>query len=186
MTGDGLELVFNSQEGASHDVIYVCRRDTLQAEFSAPTVLPGINVTQLVRHPVISPNGLWLAVTVGGDKQTQSKICIYHRKSRSETFELSIDPALTPQGSWDVVDYISNDGKSILLTVNSSKSRNVFVAERNHTKEKFQLMKVFPPQLQETKMDSPWISADGKSIYFHSRELSGGHGNLDIWVAHRD
>lgn len=186
MTGDGLELVFNSQEGASHDVIYVCRRNTLQAEFSTPTVLPGINVTQLVRHPVISPNGLWLAVTVGGDKQTQSKICIYHRNSRSETFELSIDPALTPQGSWDVVDYISNDGKSILLTVNSSKSRNVFVAERNHTKEKFQLMKVFPPQLQETKMDSPWISADGKSIYFHSRELSGGHGNLDIWVAHRD
>lgn len=186
ISGDGLELVFNSNEGTQHDVIYVCQRKSLQEEFGESQRLEGVSTSHLTRHPILSPNGLWLVVTVGSNEKPQGAITVYHRESRNEPFELAMENAYPPTGTWDIANCISDNGLSMLVTTSTRDSKKVLLVERKSTTEKFERVSDLPAVLAETGMDTPWLTADGRTIYFHSRELADGEGNLDIWVAHRE
>jgi len=183
ISGDGLMLVFSSsRNGTTHGEIRISERKSLAEPFGDPVRVPDpVNRTGWSITPALSADGLSLLVTTtkpntlgGGD------IVMYTRNTRTEAFgNETIFPVPVNSPFHDIASWISDDRRVLIRTNMDTK------LTRFHTRATADDPFGPPQLLYAPNPHRVWLSPDGMRMYFHSREVPGGEGDLDIWVVHR-
>ncbi|MBX3452402.1 MAG: protein kinase [Planctomycetaceae bacterium] len=190
VSGNGLSLIGLSQSSQRKRQVAAATRQDLQKPFSAPALLPSPVNENSAMHPVQSSDGLTLLVTSTRPGSRNGDIWMFTRPALDRPFETVENlpfPANTPD--WDMPAYISND-RLVLLTMSQGKDfRRIFLVTRVSVGAPFgpavPLDMPLGPATDSTGNGAFTLSGDGKSVYFYSRSMPGGHGAMDIWVSRR-
>lgn len=186
ITGDGLEL-FLSNTGASRHV-WLAKRAAIDQPFGDPVRLaPPVNVSDENLSPVVSSDGLRLAIySPRGELQIATRF--FERGTRSEPFREAAPfrrCAGLEKGRVDPV-WFSADGRVLLTMVLHGDSWPHYWHVRASSAEQFSPGMPFgEPFVGNIAPGRAWVSPDGQRMYFHSREVPGGQGNLDLWMVRR-
>jgi serine/threonine protein kinase/formylglycine-generating enzyme required for sulfatase activity len=189
LSSDGLVLIFSStRTGSEQEDLWICERKTVNEPFGAPERMPKpVNTRAVERSPFLSADGLTLLVTTtglggpgGGD------IAMFTRKNRSESFASpSILPATINSPDFDVADWLSPDGCVLAVTRKPGPNPEVLFFVRPDANSPFGLGQKFDGIFAKIHAGHPWLSPDGKRMYFHSRELVDGKGKMELWMSRR-
>jgi hypothetical protein len=108
-------------------------------------------------------------------------IVMYTRNNRTEAFgNETVLPEPVNSPGYDIASYISND-RCLVIRCRMDKPPEARFHVRSSENEPFG-----PPQpLSPRNPHRFWLSPDGMRLYFHSRDIPNGHGELDLWVMHR-
>ncbi len=183
MTRDGLTLVFATYGGANPDDIMICTRRSLDEPFEVPEFLPEpTNSARPERTPTISNDGLFLWLTGIRPGSRNGDIFQFGRDSNNVPFSrlINVGGDLNSD-SWDLVDSITSDGMGLIKTEQGENQTRTQLYLRNAVTEPFGNPQPFGP----FRMGKPFMSVDGQRVYFHSRDLPGGFGELDLYVMKR-
>jgi len=97
--------------------------------------------------------------------------------------ELLGDPNYPGNDLWS--PKLASDGLSLYFAVSvPGFAEQIGVATRPDRASPFGLGQVLPPPLNQSGEGTPYLSLDGRSLYFYSSR-SGGAGNRDLYVATR-
>jgi peptidoglycan-associated lipoprotein len=162
-------------------------RGSLDDPFGEPVRLPDpVNSAGEEGSPFLSPDGLNLFLSaLRPGALDPAHIVMFSRKTRGEPFgRETVLGAPVNTAVMDVPDWVSADGRVLVTTkmVGNPPFKTVFHV-RPTADAPFGPAQSFGPPVE--RPSRPWLSSDGRRMYFHSREVPGGHGNLDLWVTHR-
>lgn len=184
ITGDGLELFFTSRRGGlTNDEIWQCKRAAINEPFGEPRLLsPVVNSKWSDRGAVVSPDGLRMWITAARNSATSGDVFEFSRVSRQVDFdqEHPVGPDLNST-YWDAMCSVTSDLLGLVKTEQSPPRGRCVLHVRSATTEFFGPPEPFGP----VPMGRPFVSANGRRVYFHSRELPNGHGELDLYVVER-
>lgn len=193
ITGDGLELYFASERGGSatgYADIYVATRTTIFDPWSAPMPVAQLNSTDEDQSPGITADGLTIyfssrrptALISGGSANTW----VSTRPDRTS-------PWSTPQLVFEVSSTFdefepqpdaSNTHLVFYRQINST-DRDIFISTRTTSVMPW-ATPVPIPEINTMGIErSPFLTADGLTIWFSSDRASGTAGSNDIYVATR-
>ncbi|MCA9601519.1 MAG: hypothetical protein R3A78_16485 [Polyangiales bacterium] len=192
-TADLLEFYFSSNRGSTPDT-WVAKRESSDALWGAPEIVPGIAGTASEETPQISRDGLrlWFASTTGeGDKD----IFLSTRETRESPWSTPV--ALNLWNNESETDYDRdvgefNDGRSMFFSSNhrsagqSGDDYDIFVV--NRVGDDFTQWGT-PVRVSQVSVDGendmgPFPSVDGSRLYFHRQHASTG--DADLYVAERE
>ena len=185
LTGDGLEL-FLSDNADSHD-FWLSKRSSLDQPFGEPVKLgPPVNSSHFDEIAEISSDGLTLCISSmrpDPQKTAGSGVYLLRRKSRDEPFgeATNLGPNVNTSG-YIVPNWISSDGLVLLTTIMKQKPWPYLLHVRRSIAEPFPPGEPFGEPFEPA---SAWFSPDGRRLYFHSRDIAGGFGDLDLWMSRR-
>ncbi len=189
MSADGLLLALcSSRDGSEKDDIWLATRKSVDDPFGTPVRLPSpINSNSYERAPVLSADGLTLLLTSmrhGGKRS--GEILTFTRKSRDEPFgNETLLPEPVNTESFDTPNWISPDGRMIITTIMSMPPFETRYHLRAGVGQPFGPPMSLGTPFGKVNSGRPWISPDGQRMYFHTRELPGGHAELDLWMTSR-
>jgi serine/threonine protein kinase len=186
ITGDGLELYLSNTGVSRH--VWMAKRAAIDQPFGDPVRLaPPVNVTDENLSPTVSSDGLTLA-TYSARGELQIATRFFERGTRSEPFREAAPfrrCAGLERGRVDPV-WLSTDGRVLLTTVMHGDSWPHYWHVRASTAEQFSPGIPFgEPFVGNVAPGRAWVSPDGQRMYFHSREVPGGRGDLDLWMVRR-
>jgi Tol biopolymer transport system component len=188
LSADGLSLYFYSTRpgGLGNRDVWLSTRADARAEFTAPTLLAGVNSADVDHLPWVSPDELtllWLTIRSGG--VGQNDIWIARRNFRSDGFS-SVAPL-------NGVNSTSNEGRAVLsndeLTIYFASERpgglgsmDLWVATRNDRAGSFSQVSNLAG-LNSSGLDlDPFLSADGRELMFSSSR----DGRIRLWRSVRE
>ena len=187
LTGDGRVLMFAAGAGTDRSEVRVRTRATREEPFGPAEKLPApVNGGgSWTAAPVLSSDGLTLLATrfvTGGPGK--GDVVRFTRPSRDAAF--GADEVLPPpvsSAAFDGAAWVSDDGRVLVRT----KMERPPFETRFHVRGAagYGPGREFAVPGVVTEVGRPWLSADGSRLYFHSRELPGGAGDLDLWVSRR-
>lgn len=184
LTSNGLVLVFGSiRTGSEREDVWMSTRQTVDEPFSkARRLPPPINSDQFDRAAVLSPDGLriWVSSTRAGTRS--SDIFQFSRRSRDADFdqEVSVGMHLNTD-QWDTPACVTSDGLGLIKNELPGTGIGCLLHVRANVDEPFGPGEPFGA----VHMGKPFVSPDGRRVYFHSRENPDGYGNLDLYVIRR-
>lgn len=186
ISGDGLIIAFSSGAVGEtvDDILFAVRND--QNEPFGPTLRPEspVNSDGYERHPVLSRDGLQLAVTVSRSGIRKGSALLFERASRTDPFlNMRLDPNL--QDGWGVVSCFAGDNSGLLKSTLIKDTEMITWHSRDPIKGTYSTGIPLQPPFDKLKYGQPQLSADGMSLYYHSRALQDGFGELDLWVSRR-
>lgn len=192
LSGDGLTLALTRRQGANPEDAWVSERASRDQPFGDPVRLPAeVNAPApglWIRNPVLSADGRALLVTTparatqgGGD------IALFVREPGGAFAHRPLPGSPINSPSFDVGCWISDDRRVLIRTRMDKGSSETWFHTRATADGAFgEGLKFDIPDLPEgAEVGRPWLSPDGMRLYFHSRSLPGGPGDLDIWVVER-
>jgi len=190
MTGDGLMLFFISRRaGSMSDDVWVGKRKSVEEAFGEPERLPApVNSANFERAPVISDDGLTLLVTSQRAGTRGADVFMFTRKSREEAFgkETLLPPPISTE-VFDSGDWVSNDRRVIICTRMEKMPFECRLISRPSLDAAFgspqELAALLPPN---AILDRAWVSVDARRLYFHSRTIPEGAGEVDLWMIRRE
>jgi serine/threonine protein kinase len=186
LSGDGLQLAFIVREGG--DDVWLSRRMSRSEPFGTPQQLsPPVNTRFPDSAVIMSPDGLTLCITSPRPgKFAGSDGYLFTRSSASANFdsEQNLGRNVNTKG-FVVPNWISNDRRFLLATIQASPPFQTSWHARSSESEPFGDGQPLGPPFDHTQAGGARLSQDGQRIYFHSRELDGGQGDLDLWVSAR-
>ena len=182
LSADGLMLVYNTTGGSGafgNNDLYVLRRKSPDAPWESPANLgPNVNSPQNDEAPALSADALTLLFRSdrpGGSGSGDLFMCL--RSSLAEPF----GPATNfgPQ-----INTSSNEGDPHVLadgaTVWFERTGVPHITFRTSTGL---LSSIALPEQREL-YQNPWLSPDGRRLYFASKR-PGGQGDYDLWLTRR-
>ena len=187
LSGDGLQLVYSAiPPGGSAQEVMIATRTSRDEPFGQPVVLPQpINSAGEDRHPVLSPDGLILALTsVRGGQQTGGPL-IFTRPTPTAEFNPTPTVDVHLQGGWSVIYSFSSDGRGLLKTTMADDVETITWHTRPADSPDWSEGQPLPAPFDAIQFGAPFLSTDGNTIYFHSRSLPDGQGDLDLWMSRR-
>jgi len=186
ITGDGKLLAMSVLVAERTAITMFSSRGSQSEAFGNPVRnLDQVNPNGWETAPVLSGDGLTLVFTAPRRlPNSGSALLMYTRKTRNEQFdnELVFQPANS--SSFTVADWISNDRLVLISTRLNKDMNNCRFQTRPNTETPFGPLQSFGSSLENVNMGRPWLSPDGKRIYFHTRTLEG-EGDLDLWMSTR-
>ncbi len=166
----------------------------VHADFNCgmPTLLgPGINSpdgSEMVRF--ISSDGLEMYLDWGSPAWGHWDICVSRRVTTDSDWgpPENLGTPVNTQGGETCV-FISADGLSLYSASNRTGTMgqaDIWVANRLTKQDPWGEPVNLGPAINSTAWDGePWLSPDGKELYFVSFRTAG-YGNADVWVARRE
>jgi hypothetical protein len=156
--------------------------------FGDPVRLPEpVNSATSERVPYFSVDGLTLIVTTirrGG--VGHGHLVMYTRAARDKPFgNESLLPQPISSQFYNSADWLSGDGLVIATTRMGTPPFQTRYFTRPTRDAPFGPEQLFGPQLDKINPGRPWLSPDGKRMYFHSREITPRHGDLNLWMSER-
>lgn len=145
---------------------------------------PAVNTPFFDEHPEVSPDGLSLWLSGGGD------LWVSQRSSTQVSLgpRVNAGDAMNYGGSWDSEPSLTADGLQLFFSSDretTDKDLNLWSCSRNS------LSDPWSPAVRLDSMENssvwdlcPAISADGTTLFFSS-DRNGGEGSSDIWIASR-
>jgi hypothetical protein len=94
-------------------------------------------------------------------------------------------PAPVNSPAFDAGAWVSDDGRVLVRVRMDRPPFECRFHVRGSRAEPFGPPRAFGVAGDATDLGRPWLSPDGMRLYFHSRDLPGGRGDLDLWVARR-
>lgn len=186
LSGDGLQLVFVARE--SNDDVWWSSRATRDAAFGAPKRLTApVNSSASESVVIFSPDGLTLCVTSARPgKFAGADGYLFTRSAPTADFggEQNLGRNVNTKG-FVVPNWISNDRKFVIVTAHTSPPFQTTWHTRTSESEPFGIGQPLGPPFDKTQAGGARLSADGQRLYFHTRDIPGGRGELDIWQSHR-
>jgi hypothetical protein len=139
--------------------------------------------------PTLSADGLVLVFQSnreGGLGDTDLWMCT--RASRKEPFGQPVNLGATVNsGGLEIQPALSADGLTLLFSSDRSGGhgrRDLWMCRRASRAERFSVPVVLGPEVNSSDDDeSPFLSADGLKLLFHSTR--GGQGGFDLWMCER-
>jgi serine/threonine protein kinase len=189
ISGDGLTILFARGESRATRDIWMVERPSKTEPFGAPVKLPEPVNTKYNEHvPILSADGLWLCLgATRAQRWADSDIYYYHRKSRQEPFaeETNAGQHVNRIG-FMTPGWISSDGKTLLACSIHTSGNSAHLHQRASITEPFGKGIPLAPELSgDYAVENGTLSADGQRLYFHSRRIPKGVGDLDIWMIRR-
>lgn len=185
VTGDGLELFFNSNRDGSSD-LYLSRRDSVDQPWGDPQPVVGTGINTANNNetaPEVSTDGLTLYFSSNrpGGKGSQD-IYITRRRARGAAWS---PPDLVPQLNSTAADYSPvEDQSGLVVFFYSSRdgTQDLFMATRPSKDDTWRLVTaVAELNSADDNQADPFISSDGLTLYFGS----GAPNLLDLYVTRR-
>lgn len=189
MSGDGLMVVFcSARDGQKFGDVWAAERKTRAIPFEKPfRLLEPVNSNQDEAAPILSADGLTLCLTSQrANSNTHGRIWLFTRTNRQERFgnpEVLGPPVDTPY--YDVAAWIANDQSLFFASTFSAPPYPTNLFTFDSTSRQFVKTDFFTPQQIAMELGRPWLSTDGRRLYFHTRRIPGGMGDLDLWVMER-
>ncbi len=186
LSGDGLQLAFVVREGT--DDVWLSRRTTANEPFGPPVRLDApVNSQASDSVVVFSPNGLTLCISSARPgKFAGSDVYSFTRPSLATNFgnEQNLGRDVNAAGMI-VPNWISNDRKLLVATAMISPPFRTSWHSRSSEAEPFGKGQSLGTRIENTPMGGARLSVDGQRLYFHSRDIPGGKGELDLWMTRR-
>jgi Tol biopolymer transport system component len=194
ISSDGLSLYFTSDRagGSGGLDLWVATRITVSDPWGQPVNLGStVNSSAWDTCPNISPDGLSLffeSMRPGGSGDVD--IWVTTRATTDDDWGNPVNLGPTVNSSaWDSCPSISADGLSLYFCSyrpGASGSCDLWVATRATVSDPWEQSVNLGPAVNSSASDySPGISADGRTLFFHSTDRPGGFGNWDLWVTMR-
>jgi Tol biopolymer transport system component len=179
---DGLSLYFFSTRpgpGVQGDRdIWVARRDSVDAEFGAPAVLPAVNGPDLEHLPRLSRDELSIAFVSGRDSPNgASNLWVATRASRSVDFSAAAEvPGINTNAREEGFSF-SEDGLTLFFSSNRADGSNMdlFVATRPDIGASFGAPQPLEDLNSGVEDLDPQLSPDGLELFFSS-DRAGAFG----------
>ncbi|MHC4464479.1 MAG: hypothetical protein ACYS9C_09785 [Planctomycetota bacterium] len=193
ISGDGLELYFNSQRsgGYGHYDVWVSTRETTGDPWGEPVNLgPTINTSRLDGCEQISADGLTLHFTSnrpGGYGGWD--IYVTTRDTASDPWgePVNLGPPFNTSAA-DGPAFMSADGLELFFDSSrpgGSGSTDIYMTTRATIDDPWVEPINLGPTVNSSAVDSSAnISADGLTLFFMSNR-PGGYGKFDLWVTRR-
>ena len=182
LTTDGLNLFFSSNRtgGLGKSDIWVCRRDRIDAPWSAP---------ENVGVPVNTVGGEAGPHVIDGFRLYWGGGALY-MASRSSLLAQFGTPikllGIVPrEGESFWKPTLSGDERVMLFSRTKMQSESIWFSSRMSANDAFNM--AAPLEAINAISDSacaPSLSSDGRTLLFSSKH-NGGHGNTDIWITRR-
>jgi serine/threonine protein kinase len=188
ISGDGTILIFPSNRNGSFH-LWMATRPNVDAEFGEPIELNGpVNGDGYDIAACLSGDGLALyhhtyrtGIAGKGDVVSTRRP---NRTSDFVRFQLHPSPLNTPH--FDVCDWVSHDELTIVVThMPEGFPQETRIMSRASKDEPFANPRSLGAVFDQIVFGRPWLSPGGERIYFHSRAIPNGHGELDLWMAKR-
>ncbi len=183
VTGDQLELIFNSDRSGNSQ-LYFSRRDSVDEPWGDPQLVPGLNSADSETAPELSTDGLTLYFSsnrAGG--KGKHDIYITHRDNRDAAWD---PPDLVPELNSAVNEYSPvEDDSGLVIYFYSTRDggdQDLFMATRPSRDDLWHTPPVLVEELNSADNDAdPFVAGDGLTLYYGT----GVSGMLDIHVAGR-
>jgi hypothetical protein len=188
LTGDGLELFFRHGHTAETMRIWHCRRASRNDPFGEPKPLANVGVYSAWHaSPAVSADGLSLLVTTTPRGNNASgEITLYTRPNRDADFGNEVVfPAPINSPAFDISSWVSNDRTVLVRQRMENKRQETRFHTRPTPTAEFGPAQSFAGLPEGIEVGRPWLSPDGERMYFHTRDLDGGNGQVDLWVTKR-
>jgi serine/threonine protein kinase len=182
ISGDGLLLVFTSTDQPTGESLWQSVRSSRDRPFGEP-----VRITKgyIDRHPAVSADGLCLAFT---RHSGTAKLSLWRRDSRESDFLPADEQVAAANTSrWVVANDFTHDGLGLLTSSKvdeATSPMSLHFHTRPDRSSPFGVGKLLPAEVGQNK-DRAVLSADRGALYFHARDLTGSHGDLDLWVIRR-
>jgi len=191
-TADGLETYFSDDRpgGYGGTDLYVQKRDSVDAGWGPPENLgPNVNTPNNDIWGPVSADGLTLYFSSFGrpDGYGRSDLYVTTRPTRSDSWGVAtnLGPAVNSP-SYDIQPILSPDG--LLFFFVSGRpgglgDSDLWMTRRANLSDPWEQAVHLGATLNSPADDSsPYISADGSTLYFQSSR-AGGYGGVDLWQA---
>ena len=186
LSGDGLQLVFVVR--GTNDDIWLSQRTTIDEPFGTPVRMEApVNTDAMESAATLSADGLTLCVTSTRQGKLAGSDCyMFIRSSLSAPFGNPFNAGREVNTAGMIIpNWISNDRKLLLITTMTTRPFRSTWHRRASEGEPFGAPFPLGPPFVRSEAGNARLSADGQRLYFHSREIPRGHGDLDLWVVHR-
>ncbi|MFC1763827.1 hypothetical protein ACFL6U_17350 [Planctomycetota bacterium] len=195
LSPDGLELYFSSMRPGGYGAVdtWVTRRTTKDDAWGTPVNLgSSFNTSADEGFVTFSSDGLTLYFSDYSTFQPggfgKSDLWMTVRPTVSDPWEtpLNLGPTVN-SANHDQIPSISSDGLMLFFASNRPGGQgktDIWMARRATEADDWST----PVNLGSVINSSHWddgvsISADGRTLYFHSMNRSGGYGGQDLWQA---
>ena len=184
LSADGLSLYFQSSRSGLPQ-IYVANRETLDADWSVPELLPEpINSNYITGEPSLSTDGLTLVFL--SSKPPRNGIFDLWMSSRASIDDPWSEPIhLGKQGlnseQWQGSPSIFGDGFGSTLVYHASSGARIASRERHG--DPFVLSQPLDPDGNLEGIYTPFVTENGKSLYYRRTDVLVE--TSDIWLARR-
>ena len=144
----------------------------------------GVNSIYFDEHPEVTPDGLTMWLSGGGELWT----C--QRNSIEEPFgpKVNAGPAINFGGSWDSAPSLTADGLHLFFYSDRDtdhRDMNLYSCSRSSLNDPWSPAVMLNSEVNSPDSDiCPAVSADGTTLIFTSNR-SGGSGGDDLWMATR-
>lgn len=132
----------------------------------------------------VTPDGN--TILVGGSETSVGRLSHRINGGWSDPEDIPMD------GYYNLSDYysvfLSNDGKTILMGIQQRDTRgdrDLYISLRREDGTWTSPRNLGPTINTKEVETSPYLAADGRTLYFASDGLPGGHGGRDIWMSRR-
>jgi hypothetical protein len=189
MPDDARELYFVSTRAPSAGVdIWVSRRDSVDDDWGPPDPVPELNSADADQDPEISADGLTLYLTsnraVAGAKGGFD-LFISRRDTRDGDWSM---PELVPElnsADSDMAAVTNEAGTAMVFHRSIAGALDLYVSERESPADDWDMpIRLTGIDTDEAQEADPWLSADGRTLYFNSNR-TGGSGDSDIYKTTR-
>jgi hypothetical protein len=185
---DRLTALFSTDRpgGSGGYDLWVAVRSDLQAPFSAPSPVPGLNSANDERQPVLSGDSLHLYF-MSNHGTSAFRIVEATRNAVTGGFAPPVDVAGLASGVGDVSPWLSKDGTQIYFgsgRTGGLGGNDIYVADLSSAGASNVVDLTAVDSVDDDA--SPVLSRDGLTLYFASKRADpAASGNDDIWIARR-
>ena len=183
VSSGGLTMFLTSGQASTRD-IYISRRDSGTAAFTAPALVTALSSSEEDRHPFLAldERDLWLASSRGAG----SNLRIYRAAFDGGDFAAPVQILELASPTDDAAPVLSADGLTIYFASQrtGSQARDVWRASRSVRDGVFSTIENVS-ELNSASDDLPgWLSPDNCRLYF-STSRGSTSGEHRLWLATR-
>jgi Tol biopolymer transport system component len=189
VTGDGLEIIFNSSRSApgyGNGDLWVATRTTTSMPFGTPTLITELSTPQDETAPKMTEDGL--TIYFGSDRRNGGTdlrdIYVATRANRSAAWSAPTRIVELSTNLSEAAAMPSRDGLVMVFTTTRDGSTDLWHASRTSTAQPWgnlrRIDELFDPVADDGE---PWLSPDGLVLFFASNR-AGGQG-MAIWQTSR-
>ena len=172
----------------TNDDIRLSQRTTIDEPFGTPVRMQArVNSNTMESAAVLSVDGLTLCVTSTRQSKLADSDCyLLTRSSLSEPFGNPFSAGREVNSAGIIIpNWISNDRKLLPITTITTRPFRSTSHIRASEGEPFGAAFPLGHPFVRSEVGNARVSTDGQRLYFHSREISRGRSDLDLWVVHR-
>ncbi|MBK7539122.1 MAG: PD40 domain-containing protein [Myxococcales bacterium] len=173
LSADGLTLYYATTRTGTSEDVWMSQRASAAAAWGTPTMIATASST--VNDRWYSPCGG--KYILASDRAVAGDLDLYEGTLGQAPSRL----ALSTTGGADTAPFLTPDCLSLYWAKDNAGQVDLFLATRASVTSAWQVVGAVPVVSTAAREEDPWLSADGRRLYF----ASAADGELDLYLATR-